>query len=622
MAASRLSRVFSQRLGSKYNLPRSVGHFNSRHLTSSANPNPNPNPNLSKDNLTRATIAAGVLGSTGGLAYYLLQDDDDEEFESHTIVPDSAIYPPTGGPKDLPVASHYLDETEDMVNKPRLVIVGGGWGAVSIMKSLEKDKYNVTVVSENNYFLFTPLLPSATVGTLEMRSLVEPLRKIASRIHAHFFEGQAVDVDVENNLLEVKGRGSDETFYIPYDKLVVAVGATSITHGVEGLDNTVSLKTIQDAIDIRRRVTTNIEKACLPTTSPEERKRLLSFVICGGGPTGVEFAAELLDWVSEDFVKWFPKLIREEINVSIIQSRDHILNTFDVQISNYAEKRFNRKHIKVITNARVQRIEDGKVIYKQKSSDNTTEDVEIPFGLCLWSTGIAMTPFAKKITDKLPEQAHQRALTTDGYLRLRGTDNIFALGDCASIENPKLIEHLMEIFEMADQNRDGSLTKSEFGLCIDHMRKKFPLTEQHLENVKELFDVYDTDKNGTLEIEEMRNMLTSVDSKMTNLPATAQVANQQGRYLGRYLSALAEKDSALASQIVGPFHYSHMGALAYLGNTAVGEFNKGFKMIGGLWALYLWRSVYWSEQVSARTRVNLSIDWTKRAIWGRDISTV
>ncbi|KAI9027140.1 hypothetical protein CLU79DRAFT_717193 [Phycomyces nitens] len=442
------------------------------------------------------------------------------------------------------------------------------------------------------------------------RSLVEPLRKIASRIHAHFFEGQAVDVDLDNNLLEVKGKGSNDTFYIPYDKLVVAVGATSITHGIEGLENTVSLKTIKDAIDIRRRVTTNVEKACLPTTTPEERKRLLSFVICGGGPTGVEFAAELLDWVSEDFVKWFPKLIREEINVSIIQSRDHILNTFDVQISNYAEKRFN-----------LQRIEDGKVIYKQKSSDGS-EDVEIPFGLCLWSTGIAMTPFAKKLTDKLPEQAHKRALTTDGFLRLRGTDNVFALGDCASIENPKLIEHLMEIFELADQNKDGSLTRSEFGLCIDHMRKKFPLTEQRLESVKDLFDEYDTDNNGTLEIDEMRNMLVSVDSEMTNLPATAQVANQQGRYLGRYLNTLAVKDSQTAEQILGPFHYSHMGALAYLGNTAVGEFNKGFKMIGGLWALYLWRSVYWSEQVSARTRVNLSIDWTKRAIWGRDISTV
>ena len=73
---------------------------------------------------------------------------------------------------------------------------------------------------------------------------------------------------------------------------------------------------------------------------------------------------------------------------------------------------------------------------------------------------------------------------------------------------------------------------------------------------------------------------------------------------------------------MGPFQYRHLGTLAYLGNTAVGELPWGYKMIGGLWAQYLWRSVYWSKQVSMRTRIYLSIDWTKRAVFGRDISTV
>lgn len=148
-------------------------------------------------------------------------------------------------------------------------------------------------------------------------------------------------------------------------------------------------------------------------------------------------------------------MIREDISIHIIQSRDHILNTFDYKISEYAEKRFDREHVNVITNARVERIDKDEVVYKLKSSnpDDPVVYKKIPFGLCLWSTGISMTPFAKKLTEKLPAQAHKRVLTTDGYLHLHGIEDesIYALGDCASIENPQLLNHIMEVFQEADR---------------------------------------------------------------------------------------------------------------------------------------------------------------------------
>lgn len=136
------------------------------------------------------------------------------------------------------------------------------------------------------------------------RSLLEPIRKIAARVSAHFLQGAAQDIDFDSKLIEVKDRSTGKSFYVPYDKLVISVGATSMTHGVEGLENTYQLKTIKDAINIRHQLLDNIERAALPTTSPEERKRLLSFVVCGGGPTGVEFAAELFDTINEEMVKW------------------------------------------------------------------------------------------------------------------------------------------------------------------------------------------------------------------------------------------------------------------------------------------------------------------------------
>ena len=109
------------------------------------------------------------------------------------------------------------------------------------------------------------------------------------------------------------------------------------SHGVKGLEHCNFLKSINDARRIKKRVLENLEMACLPTTSDEERRRLLSFVVCGGGPTGVEFAAELRDMLNEDLSRSFPKLLRNEISVHLIQSRSHILNTYDETLSTYAE---------------------------------------------------------------------------------------------------------------------------------------------------------------------------------------------------------------------------------------------------------------------------------------------
>ena len=146
--------------------------------------------------------------------------------------------------------------------------------------------------------------------------------------------------------------------------------------------------------------------------------------------------------------------MREDVSVTIIQSRDHILNQMDVHISEFAEKRFKRENINVVTNARVVRIEDNNVVYRYKTSGDNEEELHtIPYGLCLWSTGIAMTPFVQSLSEKLGIQNHRRVLLTDEFLRVKGVPDmsIFAVGDCATIENPKLIEHIEEIFENSDK---------------------------------------------------------------------------------------------------------------------------------------------------------------------------
>ena len=143
-----------------------------------------------------------------------------------------ALSPRRGGPKNLPIAEHLIDDDETpekkcQKRKPKLVILGTGWGSVALLKTLHPDEYHITVVSPSNHFLFTPMLPSATVGTLELRSLVEPVRKIVAKVKGHFLKATAEDVEFSEKLIECSSigpDGKDRRFYLPYDKLVLGVG--------------------------------------------------------------------------------------------------------------------------------------------------------------------------------------------------------------------------------------------------------------------------------------------------------------------------------------------------------------------------------------------------------------
>lgn len=147
-------------------------------------------------------------------------------------VSELALNPKRGGPKNLPIAEILVDDEDsdamqEQRDKPKLVILGTGWGSVAILKTLNPGDYHVTVVSPVNYFLFTPMLPSATVGTLSLKSLVEPVRRIVHRVRGHFLKAEAEDIDFSSKLVEVSqldSNGKRQHFYLPYDKLVVAVG--------------------------------------------------------------------------------------------------------------------------------------------------------------------------------------------------------------------------------------------------------------------------------------------------------------------------------------------------------------------------------------------------------------
>lgn len=592
-----------------------------------------------------ASLGLFIVISGGLVVGFFIYDATTYKAEPESAelsVSSMALNPRRGGPKNLPIVEYFVDDEEDaqMVgqkHKPKLVVLGTGWGSVALLKSLNRGEYHVTVVSPSNHFLFTPMLPSATVGTLELRSLVEPVRKIVKRIQGHFLKAAAVDVDFSEKLLELESIGPDgekQRFYLPYDKLVIGVGSTTNPHGVQGLEHCHFLKDISDARRIRNAVIRNLETACLPTTPDDERRRLLSFVVSGGGPTGVEFAAELYDMLNEDLTKFYPRLLRNEISVHVIQSRGHILNTYDEHLSKYAEDRLAHDHVDVQTNARVKEVQADKIIFTQKTPDGETVTKELPMGFCLWSTGVSQTDFSKTVAAKIETQTNVHALETDSHLRLSGAPlgDVYAIGDCSTVQN-NVSEHIISYLRTLawEQGKDPSTMKISYPQWCSvakRVKARFPQAADHLRRLGKLFQDYDKDKSGTLDFGELNELLKQIDSKLTSLPATAQRANQQGEYLGRKFNKLARAEQGLVvngvidgdvdEAVYKAFSYRHMGSLAYIGNAAIFDFG-GWNFGGGLVAVYLWRSIYFAQSVSLRTRCLLAMDWSKRALFGRDM---
>ncbi|RFU73992.1 nadh dehydrogenase [Trichoderma arundinaceum] len=590
-------------------------------------------------------ISIVVLGG-GVFAFFLYDASTYKEHgtQSDIDVSQLALQPRRGGPKNLPIAEVFIDDDEAGARqqskvKPRLVILGGGWGGVALLKELNPDEYNVTVISPTNYFLFTPMLPSATVGTLELRSLVEPIRRILSRVNGHFIRAKAEDVEFSQKLVEVSQldqHGKEVRFYVPYDKLVIAVGSATNPHGVKGLENAFFLKDINDARMIRNKVIQNLELACLPTTSDEERKRLLSFVVSGGGPTGVEFAAELFDLLNEDLTRHFPRLLRNEISVHIIQSRGHILNTYDETVSKYAEERFARDQVEVLTNSRVKEVLPDKIVFSQKQQDGSVITKELPIGFCLWSTGVSPTSLSQKLAKKLGDiQTNRHALETDTHLRLNGAPlgDVYAIGDCSTVQNnvaDSIVTFLRKLaWKRGIEPETLQLHFSDWRTVAQDVKKRFPQAVNHLKRLDKLFFEFDKDQSGTLDFGELRELLNQIDSKLTSLPATAQRAHQQGHYLAQKFNKMARisdamlandiRDGDLDAAVYKAFEYRHLGSLAYIGNSAVFDLGEGWSLAGGLWAVYAWRSVYFAQSVSFRTRSLMAMDWMKRGLFGRDL---
>ncbi|GLU06521.1 hypothetical protein SLE2022_235490 [Rubroshorea leprosula] len=265
------------------------------------------------------------------------------------------------------------------------------------------------------------------------------------------------------------------------------------------------------------------EKAVIPSLSEEEQRTNLHFIMVGGGPTGVEFAAELRDFVQEDLVKLYP-MVKDLVKITVIQSGDHILNTFDERISTYAEQKFSRDGIEVQTSCQVVGVSDREINMNLKS---TGEVCSVPHGLVVWSTGVGTIPVVRDLMDEIG-QAKRRVLVTDEWLQVKGCENVYALGDCATIDQCKIMEDIATIFKALDKDDSGTLTLKEFQDVIDDILARYPQVElylksHHLSDVSDLLKDPEGRDRDEMDIEGFKLALSHVDSQMKSLPATTQL---------------------------------------------------------------------------------------------------
>lgn len=534
---------------------------------------------------------------------------------------------------------HSAELSQAESKKKRVVVLGTGWAGTSFLRDLDMSSYDVQVVSPRNYFAFTPLLPSVTCGTVEARSVVEPIRNMIKKKSGkiNFCEAECLKIDTANkkvfcqsNLPENLAGNND--FSLEYDYLVIAIGAQVNTFNTPGvLEYCYFLKEIEDAQKIRRCVIDCFEKAVLPGLSEEERRTNLHFIIVGGGPTGVEFAAELHDFVQEDLVKIYHS-VKDLVKITLIQSGDHILNTFDDRISSFAEQKFQRDGIEVLTGSRVLSVSDKFINMKMKSSG---EVLSMPHGMVVWSTGVGARPVVKDLMEQIG-QGKRRVLATDEWLRVKGCQDVYALGDCATIDQRKIMEDILNIFKVADKDNSGTLTNEEFKDVVEDILVRYPQVElylksNHLPDVTYLLKDADGNERKEVNYEEFKSALCLVDSQTKSLPATAQVAAQQGTYLSRCFNRMEQCDSkpegprrfrGSGRHQFRPFRYKHLGQFAPLGGEQTAAELPGDWVSMGHSTQWLWYSVYASKQVSWRTRVLVVSDWTRRFIFGRDSSRI
>ncbi|BAY76562.1 FAD-dependent pyridine nucleotide-disulfide oxidoreductase [Nostoc linckia NIES-25] len=308
----------------------------------------------------------------------------------------------------------------------QVVIVGGGFGGLYAAKTLAKTAVNVTLIDKRNFHLFQPLLYQVATGALSPADISSPLRSVLSKSkNTKVLLGEVNNIDPEAQKVIVGNEA------IPYDTLIVATGAK---HSYFGKDNweefAPGLKTVEDAIEMRRRIFMAFE-AAEKETDPEKRRAWLTFVIVGGGPTGVELAGAIAELANQTLKEDFRNIDTSEAQILLLEGLDRILPPFAPELSQEAEASLTRLGVVVQTKTLVTNIENDIVTLKQGD-----EVKEIASKTVLWAAGVKASAMGKVLTERTGAECDRAGrVIVEPDLSIKGYPNIFVIGDLANFSH-------------------------------------------------------------------------------------------------------------------------------------------------------------------------------------------
>ncbi|PWU81359.1 MAG: hypothetical protein DLM72_07415, partial [Candidatus Nitrosopolaris wilkensis] len=326
---------------------------------------------------------------------------------------------------------------ETPIRQQSILILGGGFAGIEVLRQLQKAfqddvSVDITLVSRDNFFLFTPMLPEVSSGMIETRHIVTPIRTFCNR--AKFYEANIETVDLENKqvlITHAVGKETDPIAWrshaLKYDYLVLALGGETNFFGMtEVAKHAFTMKSIDDAIILRNHVINMLEQADVESEDEELKRSLITFVVVGGGFSGVETVGELNDFVRESIRHYYHNLEDKDAKIILVNSGRRILPEVTEDLAEFALQEMRKDGVEVILNTRLVGAARDKV--------NLNNGVTISCNTLVWTGGISPDPLIRKLACD-----HDKAgrILANNHLEITGCKDVFAIGDCASIEDPR-----------------------------------------------------------------------------------------------------------------------------------------------------------------------------------------